>query len=222
MKVNTNKNIIFVVVVIVLFFISGCSSTEVNPAVRSSQTKINEAIVIKTGVPNGKSVMVPAIVVKNNVGSLSTVGWKTYRTSQATNLSEKFIGTQIGVINLEAESLVAILIPTKISFRQNTADISTEFYGHLDYIVAVLSAYPESRIMISGFTDDSGNPKSNIEISQKRALNIATYIVKRGISGYRIATIGYGSWSYVASNSTNSGREQNRRIEIKILPPATY
>jgi OOP family OmpA-OmpF porin len=73
------------------------------------------------------------------------------------------------------------------------------------------------RIQISGHTDNVGNPQRNRALSQSRAEAVRAYLVEHGIDGSRVEAIGYGDTRPVASNDTEAGRQQNRRIEAAEL-----
>jgi OOP family OmpA-OmpF porin len=74
-----------------------------------------------------------------------------------------------------------------------------------------------ARIEISGHTDNVGKPKANEELSQKRAQSCRAYVISKGIDGSRLDALGYGDERPIAPNTTNEGRQQNRRIEAKEL-----
>ena len=76
---------------------------------------------------------------------------------------------------------------------------------------------PRVRVEIGGHTDNSGSAEHNRELSEKRARSVYDFLVERGIDKARLALKGYGPDRPVASNETESGRQQNRRIEFRIL-----
>jgi OOP family OmpA-OmpF porin len=104
-----------------------------------------------------------------------------------------------------------------IEFDFGKATIRKESNKVLDDAVKVLKQYPELRIMISGHTDNVGEATKNIELSQQRAASVKDYLVGKGIEAGRIETRGAGPNEPVADNATDKGRQQNRRIEFKLL-----
>ena len=80
-----------------------------------------------------------------------------------------------------------------------------------------LKAYPEVRVEVAGYTDDVGKEDYNLGLSQRRADSVKQYLVNAGISTDRVLARGYGESNPVASNSTASGRAENRRIEFHRL-----
>jgi len=87
----------------------------------------------------------------------------------------------------------------------------------LDRLVEYLKTKPSVRILISGHTDNVGIKEYNIELSLKRANAVVDYLVDKGTARERLQSIGFSSNNPIGSNDTEYGRQQNRRIEIKIV-----
>jgi OOP family OmpA-OmpF porin len=104
-----------------------------------------------------------------------------------------------------------------IQFDFGKATIRKESNKTLDEAVKVLTQYPELRIMVSGHTDNVGEAQKNIELSQQRADAVKDYMVGKGIDASRVETRGAGPNEPVADNATDKGRQENRRIEFKLL-----
>jgi OOP family OmpA-OmpF porin len=73
------------------------------------------------------------------------------------------------------------------------------------------------KIEIAGHTDSIGDNKTNLILSENRSKSVKSYLVTKGIDESRIKCVGYGENQPITSNSSNEGREKNRRIEIRIL-----
>jgi OOP family OmpA-OmpF porin len=104
-----------------------------------------------------------------------------------------------------------------INFDFGKATIRKDSNKTLDEAVAVLSQYPELRIEISGHTDNVGDLQKNTQLSEQRAAAVKDYMVSKGIDATRVHTRGAGPNEPVADNSTDQGRQANRRIEFKLL-----
>ena len=76
---------------------------------------------------------------------------------------------------------------------------------------------PHIRVEVSGHTDNSGQATYNKQLSEKRAQSVYDYLIQKGIPKTNLVTVGYGPDRPVASNDTEEGRRQNRRIEFKII-----
>jgi OOP family OmpA-OmpF porin len=85
--------------------------------------------------------------------------------------------------------------------------------------VAILQRCPDSAVEIGGYTDSGGGTGRNQILSQIRAQAVVDYLVNAGIAADRLTAVGYGETNPIASNDTEEGRAQNRRIEFKIVQP---
>ena len=119
------------------------------------------------------------------------------------------------VVPAEFADLAGIL--EGILFDTDKDVIKKESKPILDRAVEVLKKYPQVRIEISGHTDSAGAYEHNVDLSQRRAESVRTYLVDAGIDAGRIETRGAGPNEPIATNDTKDGRAQNRRIEVKIL-----
>ncbi|MCW3124651.1 MAG: cell envelope biosis protein OmpA [Bacteroidetes bacterium] len=94
--------------------------------------------------------------------------------------------------------------------------IKKESFNQLDSVVAILKQYEFLKVSIDGHTDNVGSEKSNLDLSNKRAGAVMSYLVDHGISAPRLSATGYGPYKPIADNGTAAGRAQNRRVEINI------
>lgn len=104
-----------------------------------------------------------------------------------------------------------------IQFDFGKATIRKESNKVLDDAVKVLKQYEDLRISVSGHTDNVGDAQKNLELSQARANSVKEYMVSKGIAADRVETRGAGPNEPVADNGTDKGRQENRRIEFKLL-----
>ncbi len=104
-----------------------------------------------------------------------------------------------------------------IEFDFGKATIRKDSHKLLDEAVKVLTEYKDLRVQISGFTDDVGERQTNLDLSDARAKSVKEYMVGKGIDAGRVETRGMGPDDPIADNKTEKGRQQNRRIEFKLL-----
>ena len=135
---------------------------------------------------------------------------------QEKALKDKLDGTGVEV-QRTGEGEIRLIAPENITFDTNSSVIKSVFRSSLNDVATVLNEYRDSDIIVSGHTDSTGNDAINNPLSENRAKSVKAYLTGRGVSGSRINSIGYGSTQPIASNSTASGRAQNRRVEIKIV-----
>ena len=101
------------------------------------------------------------------------------------------------------------------TFPSGSADIRPEDYSLLTKVQRVLREFPDAPVMIEGHTDSQGNDDLNQSLSQRRAIAVREYLLANmALSADRITAVGYGESRQVASNQTDEGRGQNRRIDV--------
>lgn len=103
-------------------------------------------------------------------------------------------------------------------FATNSASLLPGSQPEIQRVAHVLRQYPETTIQVSGHTDSQGNESLNQQLSERRARAVRDALVGMGVDPGRITTIGYGESRPVAGNDTASGRQQNRRVEVRITP----
>jgi OmpA-OmpF porin, OOP family len=103
-----------------------------------------------------------------------------------------------------------------ITFDTNKATIKTESNGQVTHVAEVLKAFPKVKIKIGGYTDNTGKANANKKLSHNRANAVKKALVGLGTKADRIDAEGYGSEHPVASNDTTEGRQQNRRIDVRV------
>lgn len=87
----------------------------------------------------------------------------------------------------------------------------------LDELVEYLTLKEDLRILISGHTDNVGDPDKNKTLSEERAEAVKSYLIQNGIHAARLETAGFGDTQPIADNSTATGRQQNRRTAVSII-----
>ena len=104
-----------------------------------------------------------------------------------------------------------------LNFRFNSAVIESKDEGTLNDTINVLKQNPKMRVEIQGHTDNIGKAPYNKKLSQKRAEAVVKYLAKKGVQVKRMLARGYGLEKPIASNATEAGRAENRRVELKVI-----
>ena len=155
-------------------------------------------------------------IVGAGIGALAGGAIGHYMDRQEAELRRETAGTGVDIIRQGDELLLRM--PAGITFDFNSYAIRPEFRSTLDEVARILASYPQTYVDVLGHTDSVGADDYNQRLSEQRAGAVATYLTAHGISPARIATRGYGETMPIASNETEAGRAQNRRVEIKIVP----
>ena len=103
-----------------------------------------------------------------------------------------------------------------LTFETNSARITAQSQPSVNDLIQIMKAYPGLHIRIEGYTDNTGNASANKTLSLERANAVKTALMRAGIEPTRVTTLGYGSAQPKASNDTDEGRQQNRRIDVAV------
>lgn len=143
-------------------------------------------------------------------------GVGAYMDRQEAKLRDELQGSGVQV-RREGDKLYLIM-PGNITFATGRYEIKSQFYSVLDSVSKVLKEFDQTAIKVSGHTDSTGSDQLNQTLSEQRAESVRQYLIRQDVASGRIQAIGYGPRYPVASNSTAEGREQNRRVELELLP----
>ncbi|QCK13309.1 OmpA family protein [Mangrovivirga cuniculi] len=111
----------------------------------------------------------------------------------------------------------SILRLNNIFFDYDKATLRDESRFELDRLIEIFEENPGMRVELGGHTDGDGSDAYNKKLSDRRANSVRTYLIGKGISEDRIEAVGYGESKPVADNFTEEGKQENRRVEFKII-----
>lgn len=126
----------------------------------------------------------------------------------------------LGTLDTRVDNLDNFRLVTTeaVLFTLNSAQLTDEARQQLDTIAAKISGMARYAVEVQGYTDSTGTPELNIRLSQRRADAVVRYLTLQGkVPLYRVQTVGYGEDSPAADNKTRDGREQNRRVEVRLF-----
>ena len=105
----------------------------------------------------------------------------------------------------------------RIGFDAGSAALTPPSREQLRNVAAILNAYPKTSATVEGYTDNVGDEAGNLTLSQARAKSVADALTVDGVAFGRVHALGFGSQKPIASNATEFGREQNRRIRLDVI-----
>jgi outer membrane protein OmpA-like peptidoglycan-associated protein len=120
-------------------------------------------------------------------------------------------------IPLQPIEVNASIILKNIFFDNNQYELKPASQIELDDVVRLLKENPQVTVQINGYTDNVGKPADNLLLSQNRAMAVVNYLKSKGIGPARLSARGFGETNPVGPNTTEAGRAQNRRTELKVL-----
>ncbi|MES2700746.1 MAG: OmpA family protein [Pseudomonadota bacterium] len=145
-------------------------------------------------------------------------GYVGYRMDeQIRQLDEVTAGTGVDVSQTPNGDGILVNLPD-VTFAVDSTTISPAMRDVLDRVAQSMIQYPNSLVDVMGHTDSTGSDQYNLDLSRRRAEAVSNFLVSRGVSRARLESIGYGEQYPIADNTTESGRAQNRRVEIRITP----
>ncbi|MGQ4277367.1 OmpA family protein [Pseudidiomarina sp. E22-M8] len=150
------------------------------------------------------------------VGALAGGAIGAYMDKQEREFREELSGSGVEVIR--DGDTIRLQLPSNITFGTDSTAIASNFDPVLNDVARVLQKYEKTTMVVEGHTDSTGSAEYNQRLSENRALAIHKHLNRNGVDGRRITTIGFGEAQPVATNETQSGRQLNRRVELRIVP----
>ena len=120
-------------------------------------------------------------------------------------------------LNKELPEITSMILSSGVNFEIGKAALLHSAKIELDKMIVVMKKHPDSKWMISGYTDNTGSYQLNSKLSFDRANSVALYLQQNGIDKYRLEVKGFGPDNPIADNNTESGRSLNRRVEIDFI-----
>lgn len=139
-----------------------------------------------------------------------------YMDVQEKKLRDKMRGTGVSVTR-QGNNIV-LNMPNNVTFDSNSSNLKPAGANTLTGVAMVLKEYKDTDVNIAGFTDSTGTRSLNMRLSQQRADSVSSALILQGVDSGRLRTQGMGPDNPVASNSTEAGKAQNRRVEITLSP----
>jgi outer membrane protein OmpA-like peptidoglycan-associated protein len=155
-------------------------------------------------------------LVGASIGALAGGGAGAYMDKQERDLRARTAGTGIHVER--QGDAIKLEMPSSVTFAFNSSELQPQFMPTLNQVAQTLASYQSTYIQIIGHTDSVGSAAANQKLSEARAASVANYLIGNGVSSARVTIHGMGLTQPIASNDTEEGRAQNRRVEIKLTP----
>jgi outer membrane protein OmpA-like peptidoglycan-associated protein len=132
---------------------------------------------------------------------------------QAKEIEQTVPGAEV----IPAGEGIIVKFDSGLLFEFGKATLSAEAKQNINNLASSLNKYPNTNIMVIGHTDNVGSDPFNMNLSRDRAASVKSYAMVQGVNPGRLKTEGKGETEPIASNDTDAGRAQNRRVEIVIV-----
>jgi outer membrane protein OmpA-like peptidoglycan-associated protein len=194
------------------FIISGCASNLSNTQRGAGIGAVLGALAGKGTGDNDKSRYVWGAALGAIAGS--AIG--SYMDKQEETFRDELAGSGVEVYR-EGDS-IRLSIPGNITFPTDSAAIVTGFYPVLEDVAKVLNRYEKTKLSVEGHTDSVGDATYNRQLSMQRANSVANYLRSTHVDASRLQTLGMGESKPIANNENAQGRQENRRVELRVIP----
>jgi outer membrane protein OmpA-like peptidoglycan-associated protein len=200
-------------------FAAACTTDPYTGERQISRTAIGA--VVGAGVGAGIGALAGRDHAKNaligaGAGALAGGAVGGYMDYQEHKLRQQLQGTGVSVTRVGNE--IVLNMPGNVTFDTDRAEIRPDFYPVLNSVVLVLKEYEKTIIEVTGHTDSTGSDPYNLQLSQRRSDAIGGYLKGQGVNPMRVLTQGMGEQYPIAGNDTPDGRQQNRRVELRLSP----
>ena len=136
-----------------------------------------------------------------------------YMDKQAAEIERDIAGARVERVG----EGIKITFSSGIMFDVERAVLKNQYTGELSELSTILNKYEDTNILLEGHTDSTGSEEFNLDLSKKRAQSVANYLSTQKVNPTRFTIMGYGESQPIASNETEEGRAQNRRVEVAIF-----
>jgi outer membrane protein OmpA-like peptidoglycan-associated protein len=140
-----------------------------------------------------------------------------YMDNQEAALQQQFAASDAANVQRNVDVL-AVTFKSDVLFDVNSAALKAGGYTEINRVAQVLNQYPQTDIQIAGHTDSSGAEAYNQQLSERRAMSVQNALANQGVAANRMRAIGFGESQPIADNSTEAGRQLNRRVVVTIAP----
>lgn len=155
-------------------------------------------------------------MVGAGVGALAGGAVGVYQDRQERRLRDQLAGTGVDV-SRQGDN-ITLNMPGAITFGFDSSALQPQFRPVLDNVASTLAEYDQTVVEVAGHTDSVGSDAYNQTLSVQRAQSVANYLMGKGLMRDRFIVTGAGKTRPIASNDTEEGRAQNRRVEITLVP----
>ena len=213
---NTKSLLVVTVILSASLTFAGCkswSSTTKGALIGTGSGAAVGAVIGKT-LGNTTAGAIGGAVVGGTVGAI--IGGNMDR--KAAEMDRELDGVTIQRV----EEGIAVSFDSGILFDFDSSTLRPEGYNNLQKLVSIINRDTDTILVIVGHTDSSGDDSYNLRLSERRAQSASTYMISQGLPASRIQTVGRGEYEPIAENTTDAGRQKNRRIEVAIVASPEY
>jgi len=220
---NNRSQKLILAMTVMTVFVSGCKTLDAytRDEKTSSATKgalIGAAAGAVAGLISGGDAVERRqhALIGAGIGALAGGSIGYYMDKQEAQLRAELEGTGVSVVRNGDN--ITLNMPGNVTFATDSSDLSPAFFNVLNSVGKVLAEYEQTVVEVAGHTDSTGSDSYNQSLSERRATSVSSYLSGQGVIAERVITLGMGEARPVADNSSQAGRQSNRRVEITMVP----
>lgn len=218
-----NMQKLLALAIIAVFTLSACATDEYGNKREMTDTEKGALIGAGIGVVAGLTTKDKGkkAALYGLIGGVSGAAVGHYMDSQKKDFELQLKNEiQSGAILVEPipQNSLLVTMTAQTSFDVNSTQIKPGFYSTMDKISSIVNKYGKTHLSLVGHTDSTGSNAYNKTLSEQRAASVMSYLQSKGVIPQRLTAYGMGEDKPRASNTTEAGRAQNRRVEILIDP----
>lgn len=203
------------VLVLITVFAFACATTDDDPNKKTKRGAVIGAVVggvagAVIGNQSGSNRTGAVIGAATGAAVGAAVGRRMDKQEQELRQIE---GVEV---TRPSEGEISLGLTNDILFDYDSSALRSESRSTLSQLASNFRQYPDNRIIVEGHTDSTGSDSYNQQLSERRAANVADYLIEQGVAASSIIVYGFGEAKPKASNATAEGRQTNRRVEIHI------
>ena len=220
---NSRSSTFVLALTVIAVFVTGCETLD--PYTREEKTSkatkgalIGAAAGAVVGLISGDDAVERRqhALILAGIGALAGGAIGNYQDRQEAALRAELEGTGVSVTRLGDN--ITLNMPGNVTFATDSSDLSPAFFDVLNSVGKVLGEYEQTVVEVAGHTDSTGTEAYNQSLSERRASSVSSYLKSQGVMSERLITVGMGELRPVADNTSASGRQANRRVEITMVP----
>ncbi|MBC8045116.1 MAG: OmpA family protein [Rhizobacter sp.] len=193
-----------------LIFTTGCNASN---ALKGGAIGAGGGAIIGGVIGNQFGNTAVGAIIGAAVGGTAGALIGKYMDDQAAEMQKDIAGAKVERVG----EGIKITFDSGILFQTNSSSLQSGAQENVQKLSTILKKYDDTNIFVEGHTDATGSAEYNQKLSEERALSVRNFTVAQGVGSNRFSVVGYGEASPVASNTSESGRSQNRRVEVAVF-----
>jgi len=200
-----------IILIIIAGLLSGCANMKKSMQGALIGSGLGGAIGGLIGKRTGHTTA--GILIGAAIGGSAGAAIGHYMDKQAAELKKDLANAKVERVG----EGIKITFDSGILFGVNSSKLQSAAKENISSLSKVLQKYDDTKILIQGHTDASGSDEHNQKLSEQRAESVARYAMSQGVQQVRFSVLGYGEEKPIATNDTEVGRRENRRVEVAIF-----